>query len=65
MKPAELRELSDVELDEKLQELRNELFNLRFQLTTGQLDNPMRVRHVRKSIARVKTVQRQRQLDSR
>lgn len=62
MKPAELRELSDGELAEKLQELQRELLNLRFQLSTGQLDNPMRVRGVRKDIARVKTIQRERQL---
>jgi large subunit ribosomal protein L29 len=56
MKAKELRELSFEELDQKLAELKEELFNLRFQLATGQLENPMRVRAVRKDIARVKTV---------
>lgn len=65
MKPAEVREWSDVELEEKLRELQSELLNLRFQLSTGQLDNPMRIRAVRKDIARVKTIQRERQLDLR
>ncbi|HOB09142.1 MAG: 50S ribosomal protein L29 [Limnochordia bacterium] len=56
MKAKELRDLSFEELDQKLAELKEELFNLRFQLATGQLENPMRVRAVRKDIARVKTV---------
>lgn len=62
MKASELRELSDKELQEKLQELKDELFNLRFQMATGQLENTMRLREVRKSIARVKTVLREREL---
>lgn len=62
MKASELRELSDKELQEKLQELKDELFNLRFQMATGQLENSMRLREVRKSIARVKTVLREREL---
>jgi len=56
MKAKELRELSTEELEQKLAELKEELFNLRFQLATGQLENPMRVRAVRKDIARVKTL---------
>ncbi|HHT37584.1 MAG: 50S ribosomal protein L29 [Candidatus Wallacebacter cryptica] len=60
MKAKELRELSAEELDKKLAELKEELFNLRFQLATGQLENPMRVRAVRKDIARVKTVMTER-----
>ena len=56
MKAKELRDLSFEELDQKLAELKEELFNLRFQLATGQFENPMRVRAVRKDIARVKTV---------
>lgn len=63
MKAKEVRELSTSELEQKLQELKEELFNLRFQLATGQLDNPMRIREVRKNIARVKTVMRERVLD--
>ncbi|NLM68642.1 MAG: 50S ribosomal protein L29 [Firmicutes bacterium] len=60
MKAKELRELSAEELEKKLAELKEELFNLRFQLATGQLENPMRVRAVRKDIARVKTVMTER-----
>ncbi|EEG77795.1 50S ribosomal protein L29 [Dethiobacter alkaliphilus] len=63
MKANELKEFSDVELVGKLAELKEELFNLRFQMATGQLENPMRIREVRKNIARVKTVQRERELN--
>ena len=62
MKAKEVRDLTSEELEKKLAELKEELFNLRFQLATGQLDNAMRVHDVRKSIARVKTVQREREL---
>lgn len=62
MKAIELRELSDIELTEKLGEAKQELFNLRFQLATGQLDNPTRLGQVRRDIARVMTVQREREL---
>jgi large subunit ribosomal protein L29 len=58
----ELRELSDAELVEKLDEHKEELFKLRFQMVTGQLDNPRRLQQVRRDIARVLTVQRQREL---
>lgn len=54
--------MSGDELQSKLNDLKSELFNLRFQLATGQLDNPMRVRDVRKGIAKVKTVLREREL---
>lgn len=64
MKAKELQEFSDVELVSKVAELKEELFNLRFQMATGQLENPMRIREVRKNIARVKTVQRERELNS-
>ena len=53
-----------MELASNLAELIEELFNLRFQMATGQLDNPMRLREVRKNIARVKTIQRARELNS-
>ncbi len=56
MKANELRELTKAELENKLQELKSELFNLRFQLETGQLDNTARIKVVRREIARVKTV---------
>ena len=57
MKAKEIREMSSEELENKLKELKNELFNLRFQLATGQLENPMRIKEVKKTIARIKTVQ--------
>ena len=47
------------ELNQKLASLKEELFNLRFQLATGQLDNPMRIKDVKKTIARIKTIQRE------
>jgi large subunit ribosomal protein L29 len=60
MKVGELHDLSDEELRRKLLELQEELFNLRFQLATGQIENVGRIRTVRRDIARVKTVQHQR-----
>ena len=59
MKPAEIRELSADDLQAKLKEARAELFNLRFQMATSQLDNTARVKQVKKDIARIKTVLRQ------
>ncbi len=56
MKASELRELTTKELQEKAADLKSELFNLRFQLATGQLDNYRRIRAVRKDLARVKTI---------
>ncbi len=56
MKAKELRDMTVVELGSKLNELKGELFNLRFQLATGQLDNQVKLRFVRKDIARVKTI---------
>jgi len=58
MKPAELRELSGDELNQKEQELREELFNLKIQHATGQLENTARIKQVKKDIARVKTIMR-------
>ena len=60
IKAKDIRELSDLELNEKLSEFKEELFNLRFQLATGQLDNHMRIKDVRRDIARVKTVMSER-----
>lgn len=57
MKIKEIRELNSAELDQKLVSLKEELFNLRFQHATGQLENPMKIREVKKSIARIKTIQ--------
>ncbi len=62
MKSAELRDLSEKELDAKLTDLKQELFNLRFQHAINQLDNPLRLKVVRKDIARVKTVIREKEL---
>jgi len=61
IKVSEIRDLSDQELKDRLDDLKEELFNLRFQLATGQLENLMRIRDVRRGIARVKTVLRERQ----
>lgn len=63
MKGKDIRDLSANELQVRLDELKTELFNLRFQLATGQLDNPMQIKRVRKDIARVKTVIRERELN--
>ncbi|HHV93926.1 MAG TPA: 50S ribosomal protein L29 [Firmicutes bacterium] len=62
MRPEEIRAMSSEELLRKLDELKEELFNLRFQMATAQLDNPMRIREVRRDIARVKTILREREL---
>lgn len=62
MKTTEIRELSAAELDTKLADLKEELLNLRFQMATGQCENPMKIRDVKKSIARIKTIQREREL---
>lgn len=56
MKAAEMRELSTTELTEKLSDLKSELFNLRFQHAINQLENPLRIKAVKKDIARIKTV---------
>lgn len=58
-KDRELRDLNEEELLEKLREAKEELFNLRFQHATGQLDNPMKLRELRKRIARIETVRRE------
>ena len=62
MKASELREMTAEELNAKLQSLKEELFNLRFQLAINQLDNPMRISAVKKDIARVNNVIRQNEL---
>jgi large subunit ribosomal protein L29 len=63
MKSAELRELPDDELLARLEANKEELFNLRFQMATGQLDNPMRIKQVRHDLARILTVLRSRQTE--
>ncbi|ASN03674.1 MULTISPECIES: 50S ribosomal protein L29 [Virgibacillus] len=62
MKANEIRELTTAEIEQKVKTLKEELFNLRFQLATGSLENTARIRAVRKSIARLKTVARHREL---
>ncbi len=62
MKIKEVQELNEQELEDRVKELKEELFNLRFQQATGQLDNVMRIKEVRRNIARVKTVLRERAL---
>ena len=62
MKADQIRELTDEELVIKVSDYKEELFNLRFQVATGQLDNPMRIRDVKKNIARCKTILRQREI---
>jgi large subunit ribosomal protein L29 len=62
VKANRFREMSQDELNQNLAEFKSELFNLRFQLATGQLENPMRIREVKKDIARVKTILREREL---
>ncbi|GGH71679.1 50S ribosomal protein L29 [Paenibacillus silvae] len=62
MKASEFRNLTSAEIEQKIVGFKEELFNLRFQLATGQLDNPTRIRDVRKEIARAKTIIREREL---
>ncbi len=64
MKTSEIREMSAAELDTKLAGLKEELFNLRFQMATGQCENPMKIKDVKKSIAQIKTIQRQNELNA-
>ncbi len=59
---SELRELADDELDQQLADNKEELFNLRFQIVTGQLDDPRRIKAVKREIARILTVQREREM---
>ncbi|ODS50792.1 MAG: large subunit ribosomal protein L29 [Halanaerobium sp. 4-GBenrich] len=62
MRADELRNLTEAELEQKAREFKEELFNLRFQHATAQLDNPMRIKEVKRIIARIKTVLREREL---
>ena len=62
MKVKDIRNMSVEEMNNQISSLKEELFNLRFQLATGQLENPMRIREVKKAIARIKTVQREAEL---
>lgn len=62
MKVNDIRNLTTDEITRKISDLKTELFNLRFQLATGQLDNAMRIGEVRKTIARAKTIIKEREL---
>ena len=62
MKANKYFDMTDTELNQQLAELKSELFNLRFQLATGQLQNPMMIRETKRNIARVKTILRDRQI---
>ena len=63
-KAAELREADETELENRLAEAKQELFNLRFQIVTGQLDNSARLRTVRRDIARILTVLREKEIEA-
>jgi large subunit ribosomal protein L29 len=62
MKLEKIREMTETELNNEVKKLKNELFNLRFQHVTGQLENPIKMRDVKKEIARVKTIIREKEL---
>ena len=62
MELKKMREMTEVELNGELDKMKKELFNLRFQHVTGQLENPVKMRELRKEIARVKTILREREL---
>jgi len=62
VKVNKIRELTDEEIKRQVSDYKDELFNLRFQLATGQLDNPMRIKDVKKNIARCKTILREREI---
>ena len=63
MKIEELRKLSTEELNSKIKESKEELFNLRFQQATGNLEKPVRLRELRKQVAKMKTIIRERELE--
>lgn len=64
MKVAEIRELSTEDIKKKLVETKKELFNLRFQQATGNLEKPSRIRDLRHTVARMKTVLKERQVEA-
>jgi large subunit ribosomal protein L29 len=64
LKANKVREMTTQELNDKVVELKNELFNLRFQLATGQLENPMQIKAIKKDIARVKTILREKEINA-
>lgn len=62
MEMNKIREMTDIELSSELDKMKKELFNLRFQHVTGQLENPVKMREVKRDIARVKTIMREKEL---
>ena len=62
MKTKEIREMNAADLEKKVADLKEELFTLRFQMATGQCENPTKVREIRKDIARIKTIAREAEL---
>ena len=64
MKPNEIRDMADADLEQKVKDARVELFNLSFQLATGQLDNPGRIKNVKRDIARLHTEVRAREIEA-
>jgi large subunit ribosomal protein L29 len=62
MRPEEIREMTDAEIQHKLDELANELFELRMRSAYEELENPMRIRQLKRDIARLKTIKREREL---
>ena len=65
MKISEIRELTTEELTKKIEELKEELFNLRFSNATGNLEKPSKIREIRKTIARIKMVIREREIENK
>ncbi len=63
MELKKMREMTEVELAAELEKMKKELFNLRFQHVTGQLENPVKMREVKRNIARVKTIMREKELE--
>jgi len=63
MELKKMREMTEVELATELEKMKKELFNLRFQHVTGQLENPVKMREVKRNIARVKTIMREKELE--
>ena len=65
MELKKMREMTEIELNAELSKMKNELFNLRFQHVTGQLENPIKMRELKKDIARVKTIIKEKELASK
>ena len=65
MEMKEIREMAETELAEKEQQFRQEIFNLRFQLATGRIENPMKIRQARRDLARLKTAQSEKAIQNK